>query len=88
MQQLTIFDELEESQIETLTRQGIIKNQVSIVYKGFHVANARDCRNGLYEVRPKPRYFNTSDLAIRTMDKREIEAFCEEHSFVKYEMNS
>lgn len=72
--------------MELIPRLGIIKNQVSVFYKGHHVANARDCRNGFYEVRPLPRYFNTSDQAIRTMDKKDLQLFCAEHSFVKYEM--
>lgn len=70
MQQLTIFD---ISDIEIIPRKGIIKNQVSILYKGHHIANARDCGKGLYEVRPKLLYFSKCDSAIRKMDKDQIE---------------
>lgn len=88
MQQLTIFDAANEpiaEVIEIIPRPGIIKNQVSILYKGFHVANARDCGDGFYEVRPKAVYFTQRDQKIRIMSKEEIKTLCKQ-SFVDYEI--
>jgi len=86
LQQLTIFDELDKlkENVIIVQRFGVIKNQVSILYKGHHVANARDCENGFYEVRPKSLYFNSRDQMIRLMKKPEIEEFCKLSFVDKY----
>lgn len=72
------------SDIELLPRPGAIRNQVSILYKGFHIANARDCRNGFYEVRPKSLYFAKSDISCQMMDEKEIEEFARKSFVDKY----
>lgn len=77
MKQLTIFDIEESVTLEIIPRQGIIKNQVSIFYKGIHVANARDCGNGIYEFRPRVGYFYNS--RVRMMDRNEMEDFCKRY---------
>lgn len=86
MQQLTIFDVMKESSVEIIPRPGIIKNQVSIYYKGIHVANARDCKDGTYEVRPGVVYWQLG-RNIQLMNVSEIEDFCES-SFVKYGLST
>lgn len=70
MKQLSFTD---ISDIEIIRRPGIIKNQVSILYKGYHIANARDCGKGLFEVRPKLLYFSKGDTQIKKMTESEIE---------------
>jgi hypothetical protein len=84
MEQLSLFD-IKESYIEIVKRQGIIKNQVSVFYKGFHIANARDLRDGYYEVRPRNEYFSSNQQKIMIMDKVNIEKLAED-SFVKYHL--
>lgn len=91
MHQLTIFDfaneydEPEKDEIVITPRTGIIRNQVSIYYKGCHIANARICGSGLYEVRPRLEYFASRDSAIQTMSEEEIAEFSK-RSFVHYEV--
>lgn len=85
MKQLTIFDTQESETIQIIPRPGIIKNQVSIYYEGIHVANAKDCGKGIYEVRPRALFFNLRFEKIQMMNKGEIEKLCE-GSFVKYEL--